>query len=197
MSFSISSSLTSSRVEQASAEAADDAETVEKADAAIRALQGDADFAIDQPDRQPARFGAVDRGFHLGAGLDAELLGEAALECRQRKIRGDEAGLALADDLEQIEIAKRFGIAQRTETRFAQLDGDRVERFALEHRAHGLGTRARNVRGAEQHELDIAAAHARDGLLGERRRRSRDGRGGLGHQFSFGSQSRNRLSRSS
>ncbi len=96
--------------QQAAAKPADDAEAIEETDAAVRALERDADFAIDQPDRQAARFGAVDGHLHLGAGLDAELLGEPALERRQREIRRDEAGLALADHLEEIEITKRFRI---------------------------------------------------------------------------------------
>ena len=96
---------------------------------------------------------------------------------RQRKICGDESGLALADHLEQIELAQCFGIAQRAEARIAKLDRDRVECFAFEHRAHRFDARPRNVRGAEQHEFDVAAAHACDRLFGKRPGRSGAGTG--------------------
>src|SRR5690606_34671259 len=123
-------------------ESADDAHAIEETDAAIRALQGHTDLAIDAPDRHATRLGAVDRGLHLRARFDTELFGEAPLERGQREVRRDQSGLALADHLEQVELAERIRIAHRVVAWLAQFDRDRVEWFGGEHVAHRVGAHA-------------------------------------------------------
>ena len=201
LSFSISLSSTSSRVEQAGRQAADACRSDPEADAAHGALERGADLAVDQPDRQVARFGAVHRRLHLGARLDAELVGQAALERRQRQVGRDHAGLALADDLEQVEIAERFRIAHRLVARL------RTARPRPHRRIRARGFRAPPRRWRARHARCRAGRIRRHrgctrsiGCCGERlalivaRGESGSSLVSLGHGFR--TQSRKRLSRS-
>jgi hypothetical protein len=154
--------------EQTRDEAGKDAKPVAQAHAAIRALERCADLAIDQPQRFAALFGQISRRLHFGAGLDPELFGETALIRRQGEVRCDHSGLAVADDLEQIQVAPGFAIAHRAEAGVAQFHGDRVELAAFDQRTYRSDARARNVRGAEQRIFDAVARDMRERLVGVR-----------------------------
>ena len=100
----------------------------------------DANFAVDQPDRQIARFGAVDRRFHFGAGLDAELFGEPPLERRKRKVRGDEAGLALTDHLKRSRSRNASGLRseRKLDSQSSTATASNVSRSRIERTASAL-----------------------------------------------------------
>ena len=106
---------------------------------------------------QPAFPRADGRRLQLRAGLDAELFGEPALVRRQREVGGDEPGLALAQDLEQVELRQRVRFGQRAVALFVQFDRDRVVVAAGDFGLHRLDARARDVRGAEQRVMHAIA----------------------------------------
>jgi hypothetical protein len=119
-------------------------------DVAIDTAQRGADIAIDEMQLEAAPARAVDGGAHFGAGLDAELFGDALLKGGHRQHGGDHRHLAAADHLEQIHALERVGVDHAAMAVGAQLDGDFIVVTAVDFARDGLGAGARHVRGAEQ-----------------------------------------------
>ncbi len=122
--------------------------------------QGDADVAVDQPQRQGARPGRVDRGAHLGADLDAELVGQALLVGRQRELGGNHAGAARAHDAEQVDVVPVIVAGQALVARLAQLDGDGLVTAGVDGSADIVGALSGNVRCAQQHDFGLVDHYA-------------------------------------
>ena len=109
-------------------------------------------------------FGAIHRRLHLGAGLDAGLVGQALLERRQHQACRDHASLALADHLEKVHLLERFGITHALCAAVAQFHRDRVEVFVFEQRFDRIHAAARDMRGTQQDVFHAIAVHVLDRL---------------------------------
>ena len=119
----------------------------------------DADVAVDQPHGNVALARALDGRSHLAARLDTELLAEAFLIGRQRKLRSDHAGASGADHLEQIEVAPVVLVGEVFKARLAQLDRDGVRFDGSDRGVHIVDAALRHVRGTEQNDLGIYELH--------------------------------------
>ena len=122
--------------QQAGAQAGDELGAAPEAQCAEGAAEGDADVAVHQGQAQATGLGADGRGLELGARLDLQLLGQAPLVGGQGQVGGDQAGLALAQDLEQVEFRQRVGVGQGAMALHVELDRDGVVAAAGKRRFH-------------------------------------------------------------
>lgn len=92
----------------------------------------------------------------LGAGLHAKLLGQSPLVGTERQIGCQHAGLAILDDLEQIDAAPIVRAHQRVVTVLIQFHGDQIEVARLHQMADGVDAGLGHMGSAEQRVVDIA-----------------------------------------
>ncbi len=102
-------------------------------------------------------------GTHFGARFDAGLLGDPLLERTECQVGRDHAGLALAEDLEQVLLGQGIGVVEIGMACVAQLDGHGIEFAGTDHAAHVIGTLGGDMRSAQQ---GVAAAPYLDDAMG-------------------------------
>ncbi len=141
------------------------------ADAGVQPTQRHADVAIDEDERQALLLGARHRGSHLGAGLDAELVGQALLERPEREVHGQHARPAGAQHLHQVGLGVGVGVGDSGQATGVELDGDAVVVAAGDHLRYGLRRGARDVRRAKQGDAHAVDDQLNGRLLDDRRLR--------------------------
>ena len=143
-----------------------------------RTLEGDADVAVDQVQREVAFARIERRGLQFGAGFDPQLFGEPALVRGEAEVGGEQRGLAFAQHLDQVELGQRIGIGQRRKPLRIQFDGDGVVTPAGDRSTHRVQARLRDMGGTEQRVAHAVAFDDGVRLVGERV--VRGGTGGFG-----------------
>ena len=162
--------------QQAHQQARADLRAPPPAQALHRALEGQADVAVDELQGQATRAGIGGGGLELGAGFDAHLLGQPALVGRQRQVGGEQRRLALAQHLDQVHAPERVGIGHGLQALFVEFDRDGVVGAGGDRGAHRVDAGARDVGGAQQRVAHAVAFDDGVGLGGQVERRA----GGVG-----------------
>jgi hypothetical protein len=128
------------------------------------ALQGRLDVAVGQHQLGADVLGRLHRLLQLGPRLDPQLLAQAALVRRERQIRQQEQHLAVANHLEDVQLAPAIGVEHRVEARGAQLDAHGVRPHRLDGVPDLLDALLRDVRRA--HQIDGAPVLLQHGDVG-------------------------------
>ena len=120
---------------------------------------GGLDVAVHQHQVGAALVRLLDPLHHLGAGGDAQLGGNAALERRHDQRAEQQHGLLLADDLDDIGALPLLAIGDVLEARLAQLDAHGVRLHRLDGVTHVLHALLGDVGGAYQVDLTVTEPH--------------------------------------
>ena len=104
-------------------------------------------------------------GPHFSARLDAELIGDPALVGAECQVGHDQAGLALADDLVEVEVSPFALGGEGVVTRLAKLHRDGVVIAGFGQKLHCIGAGPGNMRGADNGVFDTIANHLARGFI--------------------------------
>ena len=126
--------------QQAGGDAADQLQLAPQPKTLGGAAEGQADLTVDQLHRQLALACGGDGTLEFGAGLDLQLLSQAALIRGQRQVGCKQRDAPLADDLHQVHPCHRLRVFHRGQALPVQLDGDGIEPARANGRFHGGDT---------------------------------------------------------